>query len=435
MALIALGVNHRTAALETRERVAFAPEMMMANLQEGLRHSCAEDFVILSTCNRTELYAAGEAVSSEAVLAWLVKAGRLEARDLKGCTYILHGDEAVAHMMKVASGLDSMVLGEPQILGQMKSAYAVAQEAGTLCGTLHQVFHQVFATAKRVRSETAIGENPVSVAYAAVSLAQRIFARLQDIHALLIGAGETIELLARHLHEQGVGRITVANRTLSRAQQMAERFGAEAILLADIHDRLPEADMVISSTASQLPVLGKGAVESALKRRKHKPIFMVDIAVPRDIEPEVGKLDDVYLYTVDDLKSVIEDNLRRREDAATQAQRIISEGVESWRKQLRGQNAASTIRDFRGALGSVRDAELDKALNALAQGQAPEQILRQLAHGLTNKLLHTPTTQLKQASEQGDLEQIRAARRLFGLQTSEASGLAGADDLDQQDEQ
>ncbi len=435
MVLIALGVNHRTAALETRERVAFAPEMMVPNLQQGLRQSGAEDFVILSTCNRTEVYAAGEGVSPEAVLTWLVEVGRLDAQDLKDCTYVLRDDEAVAHMMKVASGLDSMVLGEPQILGQMKSAYAVAQEAGTLSGVLHQVFHQVFATAKRVRSETAIGENPVSVAYAAVSLAQRIFARLQDIHALLIGAGDTIELLAQHLHEQGVGQITVANRTLSRAQQMAERFGAEAILLADIHDRLPEADVVISSTASQLPVLGKGAVESALKRRKHKPIFMVDIAVPRDIEPEVGKLDDVYLYTVDDLKSVIEVNRRRREDAASQAELIIDEGVESWRKQLRGQNAASTIRDFRGALGSVRDAELEKALNALAQGQAPEQILRQLAHGLTNKLLHTPTTQLKQASEQGNLEQIRLARLLFGLQTGERNGVGGANDLEEQDEE
>ena len=433
MTLIALGVNHRTAALETRERVAFAPEMMVPSLREGFQESRADDFVILSTCNRTELYASGEAVSGDALLNWLLKVGRLEAHDLKGCTYILHEDDAVTHMMKVASGLDSMVLGEPQILGQMKAAYAVAQEAGTLSGALHQVFHQVFTTAKRVRSETAIGENPVSVAYAAVSLAQRIFARLQDIHALLIGAGETIELLARHLHEQGVGRITVANRTLARAREMAERFGAEAILLADIHDRLPEADVVISSTASQLPVLGKGAVESALKRRKHKPIFMVDIAVPRDIEPEVGKLDDVYLYTVDDLKSVIEVNMRRREDAASQAERIIAEGVESWRKQLRGQNAASTIREFRAALGSVRDAELDKALNGLAQGQAPEQILRQLAHSLTNKLLHTPTMQLKQAGEQGNLEQVRLARLLFGLQA--ASGLSGVTDLDEQDEE
>ncbi len=433
MTLIALGVNHRTAALETRERVAFAPEMMVPSLREGLRESRADDFAILSTCNRTELYAGGDAVSAQALVNWLLKVGRLEASDLQGRTYIWHDDEAVAHMMKVASGLDSMVLGEPQILGQMKAAYAVAQEAGTLSGALHQVFHQVFTTAKRVRSETAIGENPVSVAYAAVSLAQRIFARLNEVHALLIGAGETIELLARHLHEQGVGRITVANRTLARAREMAERFGAEAVLLADIHDRLPEADVVISSTASQLPVLGKGAVESALKRRKHKPIFMVDIAVPRDIEPEVGGLDDVYLYTVDDLKSVIEVNLRQREDAASQAERIIGEGVEGWRKQLRGQNAASTIRDFRAALGSVRDAELDRALNALAQGQAPEQILRQLAHGLTNKLLHTPTMQIKQAGERGDLEQVRLARFLFGLQDS--SGLADLTDLDEQDEE
>ncbi|MBV1930262.1 MAG: glutamyl-tRNA reductase [Porticoccaceae bacterium] len=415
MTLIALGINHRTAALETRERVAFAPELMMTSLQEGLIRIGGEDFAILSTCNRTELYGSGDVDVSRAMLAWLASERGLDETELEASCYIHQGDAAVQHMMKVACGLDSMVLGEPQILGQMKSAFAVAEEAGTISGPLHQVFQQVFATAKRVRTETAIGENPVSVAYAAVSLAQQIFSSMQDVHALLIGAGETVELLARHLREQGVGRITVANRTLSRAQEMAEKFSADAILLSDIHDRLHEADVVISSTASQLPVLGKGAVESALKKRKHKPIFMVDIAVPRDIEPEVGQLDDIYLYTVDDLKSVIEVNLRQREDAADQAEVIIDEGVASWQKQLRGQSVASTIRAFRENLGAVRDAELDKALAALSQGQSSEQVLRQLAHGLTNKILHTPTTQLKKASELGNQAHIRWTQELFGL--------------------
>lgn len=427
MTLIALGINHRTAALETRERVAFAPELMITSLQSGLAQIGGKDFAILSTCNRTELYASATAdlsadltpnvtpELSKAMLSWLASERGMDETELGVSCYVHRGDAAVQHMMKVASGLDSMVLGEPQILGQMKSAFAVAQTAGTLTGSLQQVFQQVFATAKRVRTETAIGENPVSVAYAAVSLAQQIFSRMDDVHALLIGAGETVELLARHLREQGVGQITVANRTLSRAQEMAEKFSADAILLSDIHDRLHEADVVISSTASQLPILGKGAVESALKQRKHKPIFMVDIAVPRDIEPEVGQLDDIYLYTVDDLKSVIEVNLRQREDAADQAKAIISEGVASWQKQLRGQGVASTIRAFRESLGAVRDAELNKALAALNQGQASEQVLRQLAHGLTNKILHTPTTQLKKASEAGNQAHIRWTQELFGL--------------------
>ncbi len=425
MTLIALGINHRTAALETRERVAFAPESMMTSLQEGLARIGGEEFAILSTCNRTELYGSGDDDVSKAMLTWLANERGLDETELAASCYLHQGDAAVQHIMKVACGLDSMVLGEPQILGQMKSAFAVAEKAGTISGSLHQVFQQVFATAKRVRTETAIGENPVSVAYAAVSLAQQIFSRMQDVHALLIGAGETVELLARHLREQGVQRITVANRTLSRAQEMAEKFSADAILLSDIHDRLQEVDVVISSTASQLPVLGKGAVESALKKRKHKPIFMVDIAVPRDIEPEVGQLDDIYLYTVDDLKSVIEVNLRQREDAADQAAVIIDEGVASWQKQLRGQGVASTIRAFRESLGVVRDAELEKALVALNQGQSSEQVLRQLAHGLTNKILHTPTMQLKKASELGNQAHIYWAQELFGLLEPSRDDLTG----------
>ena len=435
MALIALGINHRTAALETRERVAFAPELMMTALQDGLAGVGSEDFAILSTCNRTELYASGDLASDTTMLEWLASERGLEPSDFESSCYTYRDDAAVRHMMKVASGLDSMVLGEPQILGQMKSAFAVAQKAGTVTGHLQQVFQQVFATAKRVRTETAIGENPVSVAYAAVSLAQQIFAHLKDVHALLIGAGETVELLARHLREQGVGQITVANRTLSRAQEMAEIFSADAILLSDIHDRLHEADVVISSTASQLPVLGKGAVESALKKRKHKPMFMVDIAVPRDIEPEVGQLDDIYLYTVDDLKSVIEVNRRQREDAANQAETIINEGVISWQKQLRGQDVAGTIRAFRGTVGAVRDAELGKALVALNQGQPPEQVLRQLAHGLTNKLLHTPTTRLKKAGELGHHQRIRWTHELFGLPDPADELPDIVADIDEQDDQ
>ena len=414
MPLIALGINHRTASLEVRERVSFAPEQMPASLQQGCLASGADNLAILSTCNRTELFATGD-TDHCALLAWLVAHHNLQADDLDSSYYVHCDDAAMRHMMKVASGLDSMVLGEPQILGQMKSSCAVAQKAGTAGGLLSQVFQRVFATAKRVRSETAIGQNPVSVAYAAVSLAQRIFSQMCDVTALLIGAGETVELLARHLREQGVGDIIVANRTLARAQEMAEVFSAEAILLSDIPAHLHRADIVISSTASQLPILGKGAVESALKQRKHQPMFMVDIAVPRDIEPQVSDLDDVYLYTVDDLKEVIEVNLRQRQDAANQAEGIIEQGVVSWQNQLRSQTAVSTIRAFRDSLGGVRDAELNKALAALDQGNAAEQVLRQLAHALTNKFLHVPTTRLKRAGEQGDNAYIHWACDLFDL--------------------
>ncbi len=417
MPLIALGINHRTASLDIRERVAFAPDQMLVSLQQGCQASGVDNLAILSTCNRTELYATGN-VNSAALLAWLVDHHQLPANALDASYYEHWDEKAVQHMMKVASGLDSMVLGEPQILGQMKSSYAVAQKAGTADGLLAQIFQGVFATAKRVRSETTIGQNPVSVAYAAVSLAQRIFTSMSNVSALLIGAGETVELLARHLSEQGVGDIIVANRTLARAQEMAEVFSAEAILLSDIPEHLHRADIVISSTASQLPILGKGAVESALKQRKHRPIFMVDIAVPRDIEPQVAQLDDIYLYTVDDLKEVIEANLRHREDAAGQAQTIIEQGVISWQNKLRGKEAVGTIRAFRDSLSAIRDVELDKALGSISQGQSAEQVLRQLAHGLTNKILHVPTTRLKHAGEQGDSDYIRFTHDLFDLPTT-----------------
>ncbi|MGK2913505.1 MAG: glutamyl-tRNA reductase [Porticoccaceae bacterium] len=419
MTLVALGINHRTAPVDIREKVAFAPEGMAAALQGARTDTRVAEIAILSTCNRTELYASTDNGEAEAppqvLLAWLANHHGIAVATFRDCHYCHVDDDAVRHLMKVASGLDSMVLGEPQILGQMKSAYAVAQQAGTLSGVLDHVFQQVFAIAKRVRSETAIGQNPVSVAYAAVSLAQRIFSDLGDAHALLIGAGDTVELVARHLREQRIGGITVANRTLERAEELAGNFAANAILLADIPEHLHRADIVISSTASQLPVLGKGAVESALRQRKHRPMLMVDIAVPRDIEPEVARLDDVYLYTVDDLREVIAENRRGREDAAGEAERIIEAGVLAWRKQLRSLEAVDTIRAFRDSVAEVRDSELGKALQALARGQPADEVARQLAHNLTNKLLHTPTTRLKRAGEEGRSEPIRWTRELFDL--------------------
>lgn len=413
MTIFVLGINHRTASLEIREKVAFAPEQMVEALQHAGEAAQVDEVAILSTCNRTEIYVAGG--EPESVLDWLAEYHSLPRLALDGCCYIYQREDAVRHMMKVASGLDSMILGEPQILGQLKSAYAVARDAGKVSTHLNQLFQQAFSIAKRVRTETAIGQNPVSVAYAAVNLSQQIFSDLRDVHALLIGAGETIELVARHLLEKQVGGITVANRTLSRAQELAHQFGAQAILLSEIPEFLSRADMVISSTASQLPILGKGAVESALKQRKHKPIFMVDIAVPRDIEPEVATLGDVYLYTVDDLQEVILENMRSRESAANKAEDIIEEGVSAWQSQLQGLDVVDTIRAFRSSAEETRDLEIDKALALLGSGQDPETVLKSLARNLTNKLMHTPTTRLKQAGEEGRTEHIHLVHDLFGL--------------------
>jgi glutamyl-tRNA reductase len=317
--------------------------------------------------------------------------------------------------MRVASGLDSMILGEPQILGQLKSAFAVAQHQGTVSGKLHSAFQYVFSVAKRVRSETAIGENPVSVAYAAVALSQRIFSDLSQSKALLIGAGKTIELVARHLQEQGIQQLIIANRTLPRAQELASQVGGEAILLADIPERLHEVDIVISSTASQLPVLGKGAVEQALKRRKHRPMFMVDIAVPRDIESQVAELDDVYLYTVDDLKEVIDENKRTRQEAALDASRIIDEAIEDYLKELRAEDAVLTIKGYRNKAEQLRDEEVEKALKLLRKGDDPEQVIQALARNITNKLLHNPTVQLKKAGSEGRSDVIDLAQQLFEI--------------------
>ncbi|MFA5495273.1 MAG: glutamyl-tRNA reductase [Porticoccaceae bacterium] len=414
MHLSVLGINHHTAPVELREQVAFAPETMAEALDDARKTLGIAEVVILSTCNRTEIYTATEA-SEGALLRWLADYKHAAMDSLAKCVYDSRGDEAIAHMMRVASGLDSLILGEPQILGQFKSAFTVAREAGAVGTLLGGAFQHTFAIAKRVRTETAIGQNPVSVAYAAVSLAQRIFSNLSEVNALLIGAGETIELVAQYLRQKNIGSITVANRTLSRAADLARAYHAQAILLSDIPDHLPRADMVISSTASQLPILGKGAVESALKQRRHQPMFMVDIAVPRDIEPEVAKLNDVYLYTVDDLKDVIEENLRSRESAASSAEKIILEGVTSWQKQLRAQNAVGTIRAFRQSVEDIRDAELGRALAALERGQPAEAVLTNLARGLTNKLLHTPTLRLKQAGEEGRDDHIRLAHELFDI--------------------
>ncbi|WP_370217881.1 glutamyl-tRNA reductase [Thalassolituus sp.] len=415
MTIWALGINHKTAPVAVRERVAFDPASMSDILKDLRQLRSISEVVVLSTCNRTEIYCTADEHCPELVTRWLEQNHEIAQSDLDASLYALTDDEAVAHTMKVASGLDSLVLGEPQILGQMKSAYAVAQDAGTVGSELGRLFRQTFSIAKRVRTDTAIGQNPVSVAFAAVRMAQHIFADMRHSRALLIGAGETIELVARHLRQAGVEHIILANRTLARGQNLAREVHAEAVLLEDIPVVLPDADIVISSTASPLPILGKGMVEKALKRRRHKPMFMVDIAVPRDIEPEVGSLADVYLYSVDDLRGIIEENVRSREDAAQQANELISAGVEHYMRELKALDAVSTLTDVRNYVETVRDEQLDKAIKQIQNGGDPEKILRTFAHTFGNKMLHKPMTALRRAGAEGRREVLDWSRELFDL--------------------
>lgn len=423
MGIIALGINHKTAPVAVREKVSFDPATMPDVLQQ-LLHTLTPvtEVSILSTCNRTEIYCSYtdegqevDAQAGQALLTWLSQHHDVDEKTLLDSSYIHHNNDAVQHMMRVASGLDSLVLGEPQILGQFKSAFAVSQQAGTTGSDLGRLFRQTFTVAKEVRTNTAIGQNPVSVAFAAVSMAKHIFSDLSRSTALLIGAGETIDLVAKHLKDAGIKQIIVANRTLARAQKLAEQFHAEAVLLEDIAQELPRADIVISSTASPLPILGKGTVERAMKKRRHSPMFMVDIAVPRDIEEEVGDLNDVFLYTVDDLKDIIEENVKSRQDAAVQAEQLIISGVERFMRELRSLDVVSTVTSLRTHIESLKDECLSKARRQLANGDDPAKVLQQFAHTYTNKILHTPTKQMRKAGAEGQLEIMDWVQELFQL--------------------
>ncbi|TAM43759.1 MAG: glutamyl-tRNA reductase [Gammaproteobacteria bacterium] len=413
MHLLALGVNHHTAPVEIREKVAFAPEKLAQALGEVTGHGAAHEAAILSTCNRTEVYCNLDPSNDTRLIEWFCDHHRLRRDTLQPYLYRHPDQDAVKHAFRVAAGLDSMILGEPQILGQMKDAFAEAHKAGTTGKILNRLFQQTFAVAKQVRTDTAIGASAVSVASAAVVLAKQIFDSLAQQTVLLIGAGDMIELCARHLKEQGVGHMIVANRTLERAELLAGPYGAEAISLAEMPARLADADIVISSTASQLPILGKGAVERALKARKHRPMFMVDIAVPRDIEAEVAELGDVYLYTIDDLQGVVQENRQSREAAAREAEKIIDVQVLNFMHWIRGLDAVPTIRALREQADAVRERELKRARAMLARGADPEKVLAQLARALTNKFTHAPTDALRHADLDGEL--LDAARRLFDL--------------------
>ena len=442
MALVLVGINHNTANIEMREKVAFPPEIVESALAEIYALPQIAEVVIVSTCNRTEIYLdfaegdseapAGDELSQNRqlvdrqaeIVAWLSKFHGLEVGGLEQCSYSYASEDVVRHLMKVSCGLDSMVLGEPQILGQIKSAYAVSKDQEVVAQSLGRAFEEAFSIAKQVRTDTAIGENPVSVAYAAVTLAERIFSDLPSLSVLLIGAGRTIELVVKHLVEKGVSKIVVANRTLDNALEIANRFDAHGVLLSDIPEQLIKADIIVSSTNSQLPLLGKGAVERALKHRKHKPMLLVDLAVPRDIEAEVSEIADAYLYSIDDISDVIEDGVKSRADAAAQAESIIERGVEDYRKALRSLNVVSTLRAFRDKADAIREKELERALKALKKGESAEAVVSSLARSLTQKLVHSPSVQMKKASAAGRDELLALTAELFEL-SSESKQNAG----------
>jgi len=415
MQLLALGINHKTAPVDLREQAVFAPEILADALEDITRRGVAEEVTIVSTCNRTEIYCGLPPEQESETYDWFCRYLKLDSSEVKPYLYQHPGELAVQHAFRVASGLDSMVLGEPQILGQMKNAFATAHKAGTTGKILNRLFQQTFSVAKTVRTDTAIGASAVSVASAAVTLAKQIFSDLSQKTVLLIGAGEMVELCARHLAEKEIGHMIVANRTVERAELVAKEFGAEAISLTEMPLRLSDADIVISSTASQLPILGKGTVESALKERKHRPMFMVDIAVPRDVESEVGELSDVYLYTVDDLKDVVQESLKSRQEAANEAEKIIDDKVVEFMRWAHTLDAVPTIRALRESAVAIREAEVDRAKRLLARGEDPIKVLEQLARSLANKLTHDPTAVLRQADHDGDALLLEAARRLFNL--------------------
>jgi len=396
--VLTFGLNHVSAPVSVRERVSMPLEVLRPAL-DGLRSAfgpAVKEAAILSTCNRTEIYCAAEPQVSEQLPAWMADFNRLEAGSLRPHLYQYQQNEAVRHAFRVASGLDSMVLGEPQILGQMKEAVRAANEAGALGTLLHQLFQRTFSVAKEVRSQTAIGAHSVSMAAAAVRLAERVFGDLSQANVLFIGAGEMIELCATHFAALTPKQLMVANRTLERGEQLASRFMAKTMKLSDLPERLAEFDVIVSCTASSLPILGLGMVERATRLRRHRPMVMVDLAVPRDIETEVGRLGDVYLYTVDDLGRMVQSGTDARRAAVVQAEAIIETRVQNFMHWLHNREIVPAIVDLHQAADQVRLAELERARRMLARGESAEQVLEQLAHGLTQKYLHGPLATLNQ---------------------------------------
>ena len=415
MPLFTLGLNHRTAPLSVRERVAFSPERLGEALASLKAQPGVSEGAIVSTCNRTEIHALGSEDVVARLSEWLREWHGLERGEVEGHCYVHRDRDAVQHVLRVACGLDSMVLGEPQILGQMKQAFRRAQDSASLGPALSRLFQHGFAVAKEVRSDTAIGSQPVSVAFAAVSLARRIFDDLGEVSALVVGAGETNELVVRHLRAQGLGHLVVANRSLGRARQLAERFQGSAIGLEALDAHLAQADIVVTSTDSRRALITMGMVRAATLARRHKPMFLVDLAVPRNIEAATAELEDAYLYTLDDLQEIIRSGRRTREVAALEAERIVRARTEDYLGWLRSRVAAQTIRALRGRAEAQRDEVLERAMRRLASGESPEQAMRYLAETLTNRLLHAPSARLRQADRDRYAALLDSAHELFDL--------------------
>jgi glutamyl-tRNA reductase len=419
MSVFALGLNHTTAPVDLRGRFAFAPEQLGPTLQAfRQRLQRVSEVAIVSTCNRTELYVGANPALVSPAVDWLAGVGGVSGQMLREHAYVLEGGAAARHAFRVASGLDSMVLGEPQILGQLKLAVREAETAGTLGGTLHQMFQRSFAVAKEVRSSTEIGAHSISMAAAAVRLASQLFEDLRQNKVLFVGAGEMIELVATHFAARNPRAMAVANRTLERGEKLAGRFGAEAMRLADLPARLAEFDIVISSTASTLPIIGLGAVERALKQRKHRPMFMVDLAVPRDIEPEVARLSDVYLYTVDDLSAVVQRGSAQRQAAVEQAEAIIETGVQSFVHWMGQRGSVPLIQALNAQADDWRATEIARARKLLAKGEDIDAVLEAMSRGLTQKMLHGTLAELHAADSEQRTQLAQTVSRLFLRQSA-----------------
>ena len=414
MSIVALGLNHTTAPLELRERASVDDRGISSALQSLSSFPGVSEAAILSTCNRTDLYC-GVGTGEDAPTRWFDEFLGIDRGDLAGHLYVHREDAAVRHVMRVASGLDSMVLGEPQILGQLKQAYGLARREGSLGVVLDKLFQRSFSVAKRVRTDTDIGSSPVSVAYAAVTLAHRIFGDFGVRTALLVGAGETVELCARHLASGRIGRMVIANRTLEHARRIATALGAYAISLDEVPLHLGEADIVISSTGAREPIITFEQTRAAVRRRRRRPMFMADLAVPHDIDRGAGDLPDVYLYTVDDLADVIEEGRQRRVAAAGVAEGIIDQQVGEFMAWMRGRRVSSLIVRVRESAAAAKDDVLDKAHRRLESGEPADEVIEYVARTLTNKLLHAPSTGIREAGarDRGDI--VEAARLLFGV--------------------
>lgn len=424
MTILVLGINHKTASVGLREKVAFSDEKRQLALQQIQQFRLGQSAVILSTCNRTEIYLHNKTIPPEQsaqwhdeCVAWFAQIHQLDILELQSCLYLHKNQQAAEHLMRVACGLDSLILGEPQILGQVKQAYQISEDYyhdtqhTAVSSELSRLFQKTFAAAKRVRTETHIGESAVSVAYAATTLARQIYESLTELNVLLIGAGETIELVARHLLRHGVKKLIISNRTLSRANELVTKLETsiptEVLGLDQLQLGLNQADLVISSTGSPDVLVTQAMVKVAQKARRYKPMLMIDIAVPRDVDESVAKLDSVYHYTVDDLNHIIQQNMSEREKASEQAQGIIDEECQDFFAWLKVHQSSDLIRDYRQNAEAIRQDLLEKALASLAQGESADKILQELSLKLTNKLLHAPTQAMQAMAKQGDSKGLR----------------------------